>query len=359
MKTWLPVTMILFGLSNVADFAFGQTWMQSDAPDNSWVSVASSADGTKLVAASTLIQSGTGQIYTSTNSGLNWTVQANAPATNWSRVASSADGNKLVAIENTTIYGETNSPFNASGIYTSTDSGVTWTLQTNAPNAYWNSVVSSPDGNRLAATAAFGTVYLSTDAGTNWKATDLPTNFVWGSIAASTDGSKLVVTGNYCPIYVSTNSGATWTQVVGLGTNRFSVAASVDGMKFAAATLFDGLYVSTNSGTDWLQITNAPRTPGGNWHAIVFSAENKMIVSAIGAPIYLSADCGETWITNSAPINHTWQAIAVSADGNKLVAAEWALGIWVSQTTPSPKLRLAKLGDADQRARAQFHQFER
>ena len=42
----------------------GATWTETAAPTNSWLSVASSADGTKLVAAS-------GRIYTWTNSGAN------------------------------------------------------------------------------------------------------------------------------------------------------------------------------------------------------------------------------------------------------------------------------------------------
>ena len=357
MKTWLPVTMILFGLSNAADFAFGQTWVQSDAPDNSWVSVASSADGTKLVAAATMqisggTQYGTGQIYTSTNSGLNWTIQTNAPATEWARVASSADGNKLVAVEAIRLENSiaaSNSP--PTGIYTSTDSGVTWTLQTNAPNVmYWTSVVSSPDGNRLAATAisgagatVFGMIYLSTDAGTNWTATDLPTNYLWEAIATSADSSKLIVAGDPGPIYVSTNFGTTWTQAGVPSANWFSVAASVDGTKFVAATFHDGLYISTNSGTDWSHLATAPYTPLSNWFSVAFSANNKLVAAGLGAPVYLSADCGETWFTNSTP-SYSWLAVAASADGNKLAAVSHNNGIWISQATPSPKLKLTNLG---------------
>jgi hypothetical protein len=57
-----------------------------------WKSIASSADGTKLVAAPEI-----GQIYTSTDSGATWNV-ANVPNTNWSSVACSADGSKLFAV---------------------------------------------------------------------------------------------------------------------------------------------------------------------------------------------------------------------------------------------------------------------
>jgi photosystem II stability/assembly factor-like uncharacterized protein len=67
------------------------TWTPRDS-NRDWQSVASSADGTKLVAAVT-----GGQIYTSTDSGANWTpLESNR---NWRSVASSADGTKLVALE--------------------------------------------------------------------------------------------------------------------------------------------------------------------------------------------------------------------------------------------------------------------
>ncbi len=54
------------------------------------MSVASSADGTKLVA---VVQNG--QIYTSTDSGFTWTPRDSDR--NWKSVASSSDGTKLVA----------------------------------------------------------------------------------------------------------------------------------------------------------------------------------------------------------------------------------------------------------------------
>ena len=50
-------------------------------------------------------------------------------------------------------------------IYTSTDSGVSWTVQTNAPSAYWYSVASSSDGAKLVAAWSGGRIYTSTNSG--------------------------------------------------------------------------------------------------------------------------------------------------------------------------------------------------
>ena len=74
--------------------AIGQSWKVNTSTVN-WSAIASSADGTKLVAT---IYSG--NIYTSTNSGANWLLHNSNPITSpmaWSSVASSADGTKLVA----------------------------------------------------------------------------------------------------------------------------------------------------------------------------------------------------------------------------------------------------------------------
>jgi photosystem II stability/assembly factor-like uncharacterized protein len=64
-------------------------------------------------------------------------------------VASSSDGTKLVAA------------ISGGAIYTSSDSGVTWT-KTGAPAGYWSSVASSSNGTKLVAVVSYGCIYTST-----------------------------------------------------------------------------------------------------------------------------------------------------------------------------------------------------
>ena len=61
---------------------------------------------------------------------------------NWQYVASSADGSKLVTLTD------------GGYIYTSTNSGISWTERTSAGQRHWASVSSSSDGVRFAAVAA-------------------------------------------------------------------------------------------------------------------------------------------------------------------------------------------------------------
>jgi len=310
--------------------AFAQTWTQTSAPTNGdWTSVASSADGTKLVAV------GPFSIYTSTNSGATWI--SNAPSAQWISVASSADGNKLVAASDAGLYGF---------IYTSTNAGATW-LVTSAPGTYWISVASSADGTKLVAAendndiTTPGLIYTSTNSGTSWTATSAPSTN-WQAVTSSADGTKLVAVvagvvnvGNgagfetYGLIYTSTNSGATWTATAGTGLGWTSVASSADGSKLIAASYFGELYSSTNSGATW--VTNG--APLKNWTCVASSANGDRLVGVANfgsCQIYTSTNSGASWMDTSAP-NQDFRSVASSADGNKLVASVYDGAIYTWQ----------------------------
>jgi len=129
------------------------------------------------------------QIYTSTDSGVNWTSRLDSR--DWGGVASSADGTKLVAV------------MKGGQIYTSTDSGANWTPHENSRK--WNGVASSADGTKLVAAVDGGQIYTSTDSGVSWSAH--AGNGPWSAVASPSDGTKLVaVAGNlvtYGQIYTS------------------------------------------------------------------------------------------------------------------------------------------------------------
>ena len=157
MKT-LKILLALVAVGSGFNSAFGQTWTQTTAPTNEWSGIASSADGTKLVAACFQYQPISTQegVYVSTNSGLSW-VQTSARS--GGAVASSADGTKLVAV--------------AGFISTSFDSGVSWNLNYTPNRSGFDSIASSADGRVIVgsyydpAFANKGNVWLSTNTGTS------------------------------------------------------------------------------------------------------------------------------------------------------------------------------------------------
>jgi hypothetical protein len=71
--------------------------------------------------------------------------------------------------------------------------------------------------------------------------------------------------------------------------------------------------------------------PTKNWQAIAMSADGSKLVAAVNAGgIFTSTNFGATWISNNAP-NVAWDAVTSSADGTRLAAAfSGAGGIYTS-----------------------------
>jgi uncharacterized repeat protein (TIGR01451 family) len=341
-----------FGTVSGAQVAF---WSPPFAvvPNEDWDSVASSADGSVMVGVAN-----PGPIYISTNSGAVWNQASNAPIGHWQAVACSADGSKIIAAaggSGGTLVGP---------IYTSPDMGVTW-VSNNAPVQNWQSVASSADGTNLAAADyADQTIYTSTNSGATWAQVNVIKEG-WYSIALSADGSKLsAAASGFRFIFTSTNFGGNWSAHPvaagphGTQMNWTSIASSVDGSKLVAAGGGVGgmgnIFLSTNSGAAWtVTATNILPSQGyDKWIFVASSADGTKLaaVSESGLPggVITSTNSGATWITNSVP-NLTWNAVALSADGARLVATVGypSTGpIFTTQVTPSPVLNLLGSGNS-------------
>ena len=305
--------------------------------------MACSADGSRLIA------SGSRSIYISTDFGTTWTL-VNAPSLpagwQWWRVSSSADGSQLEATVNALL--------GTGLIFISTNSGGTWIHASDyfaKSGAQLWSVASSADGGTLAAGPSNGGyIYVSTNHGSTWNQTSANLQGQ-ASVAASADGSRLAAVGaNISGVIVtSTNFGVTWITNSVPGSVRLCLAASVDGAKLITAGDSNAINISSDGGTTWTS-TNVPNAPGSLWYSAASSADGKTLVLASHQPvgcIYTSTDSGATWISNNVPTN-LWESVAVSADGNRMVAAALGDGIYVAQTTPKPRLHLTAVnGDLD------------
>lgn len=292
------------------DGTAGAKWTARESARN-WVGVASSADGTRLVA----VELG-GKIYTSGDSGVNWTLCTAKPAcesnSDWWAVASSADGSKLVAA--------------GSQMYTSTDSGANWTPR--GPTRNWSSsIASSADGSKLVALEWDGKIYTSTDSGANW--TEREENREWISVASSADGSKLVAAAEHGQIYTSIDSGLNWTARE--STRRwYEVASSADGSKLVAVEYGGKIYTSIDSGATW-----TAREFDRNWFSIASSADGRKLVASVeGGQLYTSFDSGVSWTARDS--DRRWWNVASSADGSKFVAVEYGGTIYTSIATTTP-----------------------
>jgi hypothetical protein len=326
---WGPVALSGDGLIYLSSDS-GATWRASTAPNNAWRSIASSADGSRLLAAATRgrftgpgpFVSGDGLIYTSTNSGTNWQLTS-APSQDWASVACSANGAWFIAAGD-------------AHIYLSSDAGATW-ITAGAPTNRWTSVAVSADGTRLVAAAALngsgpsgsGRIYISTDSGASWTQTSAPTND-WASVVSSADGSRLFALGNSAGypgvVYASSDSGLSWTATGSPSELWSALATSADGYKAVAGSLGGWLCTLPYLGA-W-RLASAPISLGGPMAA---SKDLNKLVAADsiypGGLIYTSSDSGRTWRTASAPSND-WSSVASSTDGTKLVASA---GPWTGQ----------------------------
>jgi hypothetical protein len=253
-----------------------------------WTGIASSADGSKLVATSS-----NGQIYNSTNFGATWTARDSTRA--WNSVACSSDGTIFVA------------SVSGGQLYTSTDYGTTWTPRSSSLS--WLSVAASANGNVLAASVATE-VYFSTDRGATWT----PSSAVSGGFVAILPGASETIDLAGGRFYYTTNNGSSWLTNSG-APGMSNVVFSSDGTKLAGFAYGGPIYTSTDSGVTW---TN--RAFSTNWTAMASSSDGSILAATVNnGQIYISQDSGLTWYAHNAA--STWDSIVCSTDGTRLAAA--------------------------------------
>jgi hypothetical protein len=301
------------------------TFEMVPVPGNSarmaWGAIASSSDGTKIaaVAFNDIGYTHSSYVYTSTNSGTSWSERTSAGLDMWKSIASSYDGTKLAAAD---ING---------GIHVSTDSGVNWMRRD--PPASCTSLTISGDGSTLVFVSEYSRcLYLSMDNGATWVAKSGLGARRWGPVTSSFDGSQLAVAESRyrgTGLFTSSDGGTTWTDRTGAGNLRWTfLATSPDGSTLAAIAMdasssyYSYLYTSTDHGATWTKRTGAGQR---DWTSLSLSADGSRIAATAGGfmgpdSIYTSTDGGVTWTQRTSAGNRKWWSISSSADGMKLAA---------------------------------------
>ena len=318
-------------------------WQRHEIPgDTNWSAIASSSDGTRLVAASKYI-------YTSGDSGATWTQRTSAGDRSWSGVASSSDGSKLVAVDSG---GDSGGGY----IYTSIDFGATWDQQTSVGSRPWKAVASSSDGTRLIAAAAPGYIYTSTDSGATWIRQINAGDRNWQAVVSSSDGTRLIAADWDGYIYISINSGAIWAENTTVDNRQWrAVATSSNGTRLVAAEWDGYIYTSLESGASWVKQTI---TGGRYWQAVASSSDGMKLVALendlydnVGY-IHTSTDFGVTWTQNAGSEFRLWSSVASSSDGTRLVAAESSGCIYTSTDSGATWIQRTSFGSHSWQAAA-------
>lgn len=265
----------------------------TNAPAGQGQEIVSSADGLHLIA------SYAGYFEISGDAGLTWSLPPNQPLGTGFHLAIAAEGPYAVAV--------------AAGrqIYVSADFGTNWVGVTNSAVTNYSGVTISADGAHLAASVNGGGIYVSSDHGITWTPSAAPTNS-WAALAASADGAQLTAAAISGGIYVSTNFGATWQPTAAPITNSWALlASSADGTRRVALDNSTNVWLSTDAGLNWQPVPIG----GGMVYALAVSADGLRLAAAQGALIQTSTDGGRSWQPSQAPIL-PWRGVAASATGN-------------------------------------------
>ncbi len=303
--------------STVLGDGYDARWTRLATDTNrNWTAVASSADGTRLVACEDGYFFGNshpgsrgGFVHTSSDSGATWLQRRTDFPHSWISVASSADGLRLVGVS-----------YGTGTLQTSDNGGETWTPRSTNPRVtWWHSVASSADGQRLVAVDAGGFIHTSADGGASWVARATEATRTWQGVASSADGQRLVA-GGMEGLFTSSDAGQSWTRCTLDSTLLWtSVACSADGLRLVAGSR-TGLFTSDDAGQTWIRrLADKSRF----WSSVASSADGTELVAAERqGHIFISTDSGETWTAHMAESVRLWASVAFSADGTRVFAAE-------------------------------------
>jgi hypothetical protein len=264
---------------------FGVSWAKRwTQPDSSYLlpnSVASDAVGLHLLAGCSfaLVQS-------SADGGSTWTNHAfEGFSIAGATVASDSTGTRLVGVP-VTDYG-------MADLWTSSDSGQTWTNKTAgslAGGGVNGPVASDATGTHLAVAEMLSNdLWTSPDSGATWtkRTIGLPSSVGLTSVASSAAGDHLVVAsaggmaGRLC---VSTDAGATWTcPASGLPTNVRWTSVATDGMgdRLVAGSIMGGIWTSTDGGSTWNEQTDG-LSPATSWRGVASDEAGAHLVAVSG-----------------------------------------------------------------------------
>jgi photosystem II stability/assembly factor-like uncharacterized protein len=293
----------------------GATWtLGTNSGSHSWSSISGNSTNQYLNA----VENG-GTIWTSSDYGATWSAVANPGAATWLCAAISADATTMLAGELVP--------------WVSNNGGVDWRkvplFSPGSVNTFSSFI--SPDGTFIAVAINDITtprnIWTSSDSGYSWTERTTSGARVWTGIAGSSDGSKLVAVADSSYIYTSSNSGATWTQRA--TSAGWRGAASDSTGQYLATTQYGGyIYTSDDSGENWTQ-----RATAQDWIAIASNYNGQHLVAAVknGGSIWTSADYGVTWVERTAAGTRAWYSVACSAYGNNIIAGvTGTASLWAS-----------------------------
>lgn len=261
-------------------------------------------------------------LYGSTNAGASWTLVGFSPSTFGSSPSAvainPANSHAFVGLSAGGGPPGVPGPFGGggSGVYRSTNGGVTWTPW-NVGNPGVFAVAVTAGGAVIAGTSGptggNGGLFISSDDGVSWTYRDccFPHSLAITSSGGIFAGDTYVTGG----VFRSTDSGASWAQV-GLANSRVdSIAVGFSDHLFAG-TASSGIFRSTD-GLTWTLVNGGFSNPVTS---LVADSVGSVFAGVFGNGVFSSIDEGGTWKQdNSGLTDLRVEALAISF-GNYILA---------------------------------------
>ena len=302
------------------------------AENTPWLALAVNSDGSVIIAAAdTVANGGTNKVYVSQDFGATFidTGLGVSPTHIWKDVASSSDGTYLLAVSTSTVYLSNNSG--------SSFSDITPPL---AEGDFFSCGAMDSDGSHIIVGEHNGRLWTSSDYGANWteRRYDGDKDRDYFAVASNSSGSQLIATDYYETsnpgLWISTDSGANWTDKTpgGAYSQLWQRVAMDDDGSHILAINYDPtkrrVFLSTDNGTSWAEVDH-PDAPGFKdfWTDVALDSDGShlMMSNSTSGRLYTSLDGGVTW-ERPAPSGLgtlNWLAVATISDGSIWLAVSF------------------------------------
>lgn len=181
----------------------------------------------------------------------------------------------------------------AGGIYTTSNGGTNWSLQTTASGSMYSVFFGS--ANKGTAVGAGGTVMSTTDAGSTWTQNSSSQGYALSSVFFI-DADTGYAVGNNGTIIKTTNAGVLWQQKNSNTTNTLSGVFFTD-VNTGYAVGSNIILKTTDKGNSWTSQPSAILT------SVYFTNQNTGYATGYNGTILKTIDAGLTWtsLTSGTP----------------------------------------------------------
>jgi hypothetical protein len=174
-------------------------------------------------------------------------------------------------------------------------------------------------GNNIFAGTSYSGIYRSTDNGMTWAQTAMTNNYYR---CFAVDGNNIFAGGT--GLYFTTNNGANWTS---LGLNQSVISIGISGNTIYAGTEYAELWQSTNYGLNWVRLSICYPRVG----SIAIDGNNIFIGGSEG--VFLSSNNGLNWVNKNQGFNYNPPTLNALLIANNYifagdVGATWRRELW-------------------------------